>query len=940
MLTVASCTKEELAPVQENGISGKTITATFALPVDAKTSIADDGKTVTWAAGDSILVTDGSKKVALYVPDEADGQKTAKLTFDAEALDLTKTLFAVYPFDAFSSVSVADSSFVVKIPNTQSGNFSDANICTAVMDPDFNFAMKNATSVFKVTIADNIANLLVSGGAQDTLAANLKIKGGMVVEKTSPVKSIRVSVGGIGGDYYIAVAPGTYSAELSMMAITPDGQSQRVAATKTHTLAVNDLAYLGEIGENVEGAKFAGSGDEEDPFLLQTSGDIAVLAAAVNNGVDYAGTFFKVTDDIKDIEATIGTFDAADFYFKGSFDGDGHTLTLNIDGSETDASYLGLFGEVGSGASIKNLTVAGTVKSSAKSSSVAGVVGCINGGADGVTVSNVNNKAVVTGGNAVGGIVGYCDGKIDFTNCSNTGKITGEGYYIGGIAGEAYNGTAINFVECNNNAEVSGQYDVAGIVGYNTQSKITKCVNDGAITGTAACDGMRKMNAQSSGFLFGTFDVSWASGQNSSQAAMLRGVGGIAGYSNQGAITECVNNGTVTGVSKVGGIAGCCYNASSAKCVNNGAVSASAYMAGGILGYYYTCHGSNGDKNMGTVTAPAAVGGLIGLVNAFPYSSSSATSTLQNFENTANITATGVIKNFVDGVGYANVSGAGGVIGIETSNGGTYKSGSSTLASYGKVNLTNSKNSGTVTGPGAAVGGIVGLSDAVYYCKEATNITNCSNTGNVTGDTKVGGITGWGQCAYKSNTYWYLANYYNLSNSGTVTATSETDAVAGGLVGYTAFQTGHYANGGLIVANSYNTGDVLYAAAAAAVKAGGIIGYSNDGGCKNAYNVGVVGPVGGGEAVAATTGGVCGVIEGTGFVASYSYFNADVAAAFCGSNSTTVPSNVSKVDAEGTLDESVDISETTYYTVLEALNAWVGTSSTYYKWAAGPEFVK
>ena len=59
----------------------------------------------------------------------------------------------------------------------------------------------------------------------------------------------------------------------------------------------------------------------------------------------------------------------------------------------------------------------------------------------------------------------------------------------------------------------------------------------------------------------------------------------------------------------------------------------------------------------------------------------------------------------------------------------------------GVATITNCYNTGSVSGTGNNIGGIVGHVD-VGYAHEATTITNCYNTGSVSGSSNVGGIVG------------------------------------------------------------------------------------------------------------------------------------------------------------------------------------------------------
>ena len=108
-----------------------------------------------------------------------------------------------------------------------------------------------------------------------------------------------------------------------------------------------------------------GSGTEADPYQIGSAEDFAAITWQNSSG------YFKLTDNItvtKPCDAT----------FKGTFDGDGHTVTLTLNVTSGNA---GLFGETGGGAVIKNLTVDADVTSTAGSNyaATAGLVGKVSG---------------------------------------------------------------------------------------------------------------------------------------------------------------------------------------------------------------------------------------------------------------------------------------------------------------------------------------------------------------------------------------------------------------------------------------------------------------------------------------------------------------------------------------------------------------------------------
>lgn len=159
--------------------------------------------------------------------------------------------------------------------------------------------------------------------------------------------------------------------------------------------------------------------------------------------------------------------------FSGIFDGNGHTVTLDIEGNSAN---VGLFRKLGGGATVKNVTVAGQVTATGKNN-----VGGIAGNADGnVTIENCKNTASIKGSKAVGGILGYSEpgsGFVTISSCANMGSVSGTRKQVGGIAGNVV-GTHI-IRNCYNQGDIS---DGAGILGRGTKGVLVEnCYTVGSV---------------------------------------------------------------------------------------------------------------------------------------------------------------------------------------------------------------------------------------------------------------------------------------------------------------------------------------------------------------------------------------------------------------------------------------------------------------------------
>ena len=139
--------------------------------------------------------------------------------------------------------------------------------------------------------------------------------------------------------------------------------------------------------------------------------------------------------------------------YAGTFDGAGYTVSgLAI--NRPDDNGQGFFRNIDRESTVKNLTVAGSVKGNYNTG---GIAGSNNG-----TVTNCNNQVEVTGtNNSTGGIVGSNIGQGTLVACTNTGTVNGTDN-TGGIAGS--NDGTLN--ACYSTGTVNGTSSTGGIAGY------------------------------------------------------------------------------------------------------------------------------------------------------------------------------------------------------------------------------------------------------------------------------------------------------------------------------------------------------------------------------------------------------------------------------------------------------------------------------------------
>lgn len=160
--------------------------------------------------------------------------------------------------------------------------------------------------------------------------------------------------------------------------------------------------------------------------------------------------------------------------FSGTFDGNGHTVTLAISG---DSDYQALFAKLAAGAVVKNVTVEGKVTGK---KCVAGIAGQ----ATDATITGCANKAdILATDRYVGGIVAESK-NTSISNCYNTGTISSDrsdkGVCLGGIVGNATNNTGggTTVTNCYSIGTISATADTsnyAAIAGWCYNSTVTNC---------------------------------------------------------------------------------------------------------------------------------------------------------------------------------------------------------------------------------------------------------------------------------------------------------------------------------------------------------------------------------------------------------------------------------------------------------------------------------
>ena len=585
-----------------------------------------------------------------------------------------------------------------------------------------------------------------------------------------------------------------------------------------------------------------------------------------------------------------GTFNplggnGSDGPFTGKFDGlDYNIFNLNI---KKDTDNVGLFGVVGEGAVINNVTLVGG--SITGQNNVGALAGSVQGGAH---ISNITNSASVTGSSNVGGLIGSAGNSV-FENLVNTGTVasttedtennaggligslsggilsgtsynlggvTGNGYNVGGLVGKASDATlgdGTNLIY--NRLNVSGAYNVGGIVGSMTDTTVQNAENSGNVTATGHTTEAYKYHTAH------TFnDENVDDNGVRTETVNIANAGGIAGTASGGSkISDVQNSGDVSSgidtkdnggytfytAGNVGGIVGRAENTNITDATNTENDVRGAHNVGGIAGYFGSTDTENTDVTY-TITRGVNNGGDILATGAVDEDTKESTTSNELTRKDGFITE--YVRGGSQGSEQSIIGNIGGIAGYM----------------YGdNVYIASSANRGTVhsqdistekvlpVNQAANAGGIVGKIDrnetlkrgdgqsweaaltsegsSTKYDKAA--VSNSYSTGDVRGYMGVGGIAGM---MYNGE----IAGSYNL---GTVNTTRNQDSFKqgnyfavnmGGIVGDTTEETDARA----VLYDVYNKGQIgdetfnYYAR-----HVGGVVGRLS-GAVEKAYNTGAI----------------------------------------------------------------------------------------------------
>lgn len=496
---------------------------------------------------------------------------------------------------------------------------------------------------------------------------------------------------------------------------------------------------------------------DDEVIYVGTAEELNNLALLIRNNMDSKSYNVKLTADIdytaykEGILAAIGPRENVPFV--GDFDGQGHTITVDM---ETKTTRMGLFGTIVG--KVHDLKVAGKITVMEKNQ-VGGICGLLRSDYSAISncVSTVEIVDGASGDGTIAGIAAVAYNSSTIENCAFYGKINAPGRDgNGGIVSWADSNKSITIKNClvvadinwkdgadfgRNNPSVVNCYKPAaddptlanGIFAY---EKLNEKVSGGAWGQELGVDALpsplstsAKVYANGNFYCDGktpkddNFELSNTSASNVDPHAIAEN--GVCSVCHEG----CAEPALVDGIFQIANFGNMMWFA---NYVNAGHADACAVLTADIAQgeAIYTPAGNVENRYVGTFdgqlhTVTLALNNpALNYQGLFGIATDGAT-----IKNT-------IVKGSVSGNSYVA-----GIVG-----------GSNGSAEGKTLNIINCANEATITAAGVNGAGIIGVNmggAAHFY------ISNCYNAGNVTSNNESGAITGWtgGDNSTIENTY-------------------------------------------------------------------------------------------------------------------------------------------------------------------------------------------
>lgn len=525
---------------------------------------------------------------------------------------------------------------------------------------------------------------------------------------------------------------------------------------------------------------FDGDGTAASPFLINNADDMLSLSSIVEaTGFDYEGYNFQVTADLDFDGKTYVPVAYNGNFFRGTFDGNSKKISnITLTAEDNTIVGRGLFGSIGAGGYVKNLTLDNTNTIQAYSYA-GGFAGNLYG-----TIEGCTNEASVstTGGSYAGGIAAYACTSSKILSSKNAGKVYSASSYVGGIIGASPANSSVVIDNCSNSDTVYCKTSYAGgIAGYGSVI-VTNAVNSGFIQAPTSYAG---------GIVgYASTYSSITDSHNEGTLNSNRYMGGIVAFApahtndnplliencyNTGAIKHGANSssgvyaysGGIGGTLKGGFIVRNCYNtadfaADAVKSTYFGGIIGDGDASANAQSVITNCY------NTGSITGDRYLGGIVARMQG------DEDALIEFCYNTGDITASNTSSNYMGGIvgtgGYdlTDSYNTGNITGVATYVGGL--SGYMTGRDYVYERNFNIGTVTATTSKAAQVGGLIGMGRPL--------MNDCANYGDVTGYNSVAGLLGKPGNALSSTYNISLNRSYNV---GKVTANGGSSATYGNI---------------------------------------------------------------------------------------------------------------------------------------------------------------
>lgn len=499
-----SCSEEGIIEEQSHGkIITATAVSTGSTSVFSRLGFEDKkdgegGVGITWADGDKfdVVGTNASTEMAIT---SGQGEKTAQFTgvltgtltdgesvnayYPATAYDVENTRFDVDFRTITQDCTVGREMDHLSATYLMTGNgtHSEGNIAvsfvggTKVAMLRFDLTLPQQTTSgltideLQIVCEDlNTVGTLSADGEFTSTVADESHRQKVVLTNLSASTTADTQF-----SVYVNVLPVTITGSMRLKAMLSDETVYWCDVDLTDVeLKANNRYYLVRAFLETQkvGVDYSWYDKNATPLTINDEAQLRAFAKIVNGNapsISYDRFYEQTITLANDIElkvdwTPIGDLSTINYYFRGTFDGRGHKIS-NLFYHDFDNDHVGTVGFFGAtdGATIKNLTIQGNVKS--EKTCVGGIIGR----------NKYDNKQYSV-----------------IENCRSEVNVVSLGQYVGGIVSFAKNATIVN---CSNNGRIenlkSSEVNVGGIVGYTKYTSIINCSNTARIEGLNTSSG-------------------------------------------------------------------------------------------------------------------------------------------------------------------------------------------------------------------------------------------------------------------------------------------------------------------------------------------------------------------------------------------------------------------------------------------------------------------